>query len=332
MLHTVIYIQNRTPNKKCAHSPHEQAIGRRLSIDHLKVLGCAAFANEPSTNSKLAPRAEKLVTIGYDHNRGYRLFHPQKGAVFRRRDVIFDEDDLPLKKPVPSALPSFATPEENLSYRDAMSGPNSLHWKATIANELQAMAGHQVWDLVPRSEVCGRIMSNRWVFRRKNDGSYKARLVIRGFTKDVSNQEVFADVLHSITMRALFANAAKKGLHVRHADISTAFLHAPISPDQILYVSQTQGMSQVPGMVCKLQRALYGLRTAPHRWQHVLRPILDKHGFRQLRADGNVFRRDDILLSVYVDNLAIFGPDDVFLRQVIDTLGKDLRINDLGPL
>lgn len=88
-LKTVLYILNRTPKRKCAHSPHEQAFGRRPSIEHFRVFGCAAYSYEPNPSDKLAPRAEKCVLIGDDHNQSYRLLHPWKGTVARRRDVRF---------------------------------------------------------------------------------------------------------------------------------------------------------------------------------------------------------------------------------------------------
>lgn len=95
---------------------------------------------------------------------------------------------------------------------------------------------------------------------------------------------------------------------------------------------QPQGDTAAPGMLCKLKRALYGLRSAPRRWQHTLRNILVKHGFHQLKYDTNVYRRDSIMLSVYVDDLALFGPDDTQLAKVIQQLSNDLKVKDFRPI
>lgn len=190
----------------------------------------------------------------------------------RRRHVEFVKDHFPAqdKSPLSPTQPVVSSTSTNLgpSYPQALHGPNGPQWRNAVETELSAIAANDVWDLVPRSAATGRSMSNRWVFKHKDDAAYKARLVIRGFTEDVTDCDVYTDVIHCVTMRLLFAYAVHHKLHIRHADISTAFLHAIIDAD--IYMVQPQGLAKTPGMVCKLKRALYGLRSAPRHWQLVI--------------------------------------------------------------
>jgi hypothetical protein len=71
-------------------------------------------------------------------------------------------------------------------FEDAVSGEDSVLWKAAIQDELDSLAKNKTWILVKRSETSPKdVLSSRWVFKTKveSDGSHrkKARLVIRGF-------------------------------------------------------------------------------------------------------------------------------------------------------
>lgn len=94
-MQTVIYAQNRTPNKKCSHSPLETALGRRPTIDHLRVFGCAAYVHLPRPGNKLLSRADEFIHLGYDHENSYRVLNHSTGRVSRCRDIEFVEDIFP---------------------------------------------------------------------------------------------------------------------------------------------------------------------------------------------------------------------------------------------
>jgi hypothetical protein len=70
--------------------------------------------------------------------------------------------------------------------------------------------------------------------------------------------------------------------------------------------------------VCKLKKAMYGLKQAPISWYSRLDKYLQQAGFRKGSADNNLYIKviqDSILLiEVYVDDI-IFGSDDDRLGQ-----------------
>lgn len=75
--------------------------------------------------------------------------------------------------------------------------------------KVNSMTFNNVWQLVPRSEAQDKIISGKWVFKVKDDGTYKAIWVARGFREPLdSDQTIFADVIHNVNFRMLFAMAA----------------------------------------------------------------------------------------------------------------------------
>ena len=73
-----------------------------------------------------------------------------------------------------------------LSIDEALSRPDSAHWRTAMETEYNSLIKNNTWTLVdpPPNES---IVSSKWLFRRKykSDGSidrYKASFVARGFS------------------------------------------------------------------------------------------------------------------------------------------------------
>ena len=75
------------------------------------------------------------------------------------------------------------------------------------------------------------------------------------------------------TIRTLIGLKAQ-GWHVKHIDVDTAYLNADLEVD--LYITQPQGFevrSQRETMVCKLRKAIYGLKQAGLAWYNTIKII-----------------------------------------------------------
>ena len=126
----------------------------------------------------------------------------------------------------------------------------------------------------------------------------------------------------------LFAYAASNQYDVQHIDIASAFLNADLDGDE-MFIEQPRHLPHVPGMICKLHKAIYGLRTAPRRWQQTLRQKLLELGCTQLKCDPNVFRREKALISTYVDDFKVIGPADA-TEKFISQLEQIYKLRRLG--
>jgi hypothetical protein len=123
---------------------------------------------------------------------------------------------------------------------------------------------------------------------------------------------------------------------LRQIDVSNAFLHGFLSED--VYMQQPPGFKAArhPTHVCKLQRALYGLKQSPHAWYARLSSFLHELGFISSKADTSlfIFSREgvQIYMLVYVDDIVIAGSTAVAVDRLVQSLSAAFPIKDLGPL
>uniref|UniRef100_A0A0A9ZCT1 Retrovirus-related Pol polyprotein from transposon TNT 1-94 n=1 Tax=Lygus hesperus TaxID=30085 RepID=A0A0A9ZCT1_LYGHE len=65
-----------------------------------------------------------------------------------------------------------------LIYTGAVTGPDKDEWVEAINDEKKSLEKNQTWKLESVSN--NKILTNKWVFKQKEDGRYRARLVVRG--------------------------------------------------------------------------------------------------------------------------------------------------------
>ncbi|KAJ9567715.1 LOW QUALITY PROTEIN: hypothetical protein OSB04_003681 [Centaurea solstitialis] len=128
---------------------------------------------------------------------------------------------------------------------------------------------------------------SKWVFRIKYnpDGTidrFKARLVAKGFTQrpDIDYLETFSPVLKHATLRVVLSLAVSQGWVLRQLDINNAFLQGTLNED--VYMAQPPGFVDpaFPNHVCKLNKAIYGLKQASRAWYNELKSYLISHRFK----------------------------------------------------
>lgn len=130
--------------------------------------------------------------------------------------------------------------------------------------EMQAMEANGTWTLEELPE--GRkAIKTKWVFKRKlaEDGSvlrYKARLVAKGCSQKYGLDYVktFSPVVRYTSIRLLIALAVKWNIKIDQMDAVTAFLQGDL--DEEIFIEQPPSYSDGSGRVCKLKRAMYGLK------------------------------------------------------------------------
>ena len=105
--------------------------------------------------------------------------------------------------------------------------------------------------------------------------------------------------------------------------------------DTSIYIKQPLGHinPKFPDYVFKLNKALYGLKQSARIWYYTLKEILiTKLGFKSLISENSIFinKELNIIISLYVDDLAIIGPNLNNIKSFIKELTKYFKLKDLG--
>ena len=82
-------------------------------------------------------------------------------------------------------------------------------WRAAIRKEIRSMIERGVWRKTDRKKIPSnrRLIGNKWVFKIKSDGTYRARLVALGYSQipGVDYTDNFAPVAHDVSFRIALA-------------------------------------------------------------------------------------------------------------------------------
>ena len=230
------------------------------------------------------------------------------------------------------------------SYRKAMTSSDWPEWKKAINKEYDSQIKNNTWTLVilPTGR---RAIGCLWRFKVKRDQDgqivkYKARLCARGDHQEagVDYIDSFSPTVRYQTLRTLLALACFYDLEVQQFDAVCAFLNADVS--EAIYMDQPEGFEQTsPGggrLVCKLNRALYGLVQAPRCWNHKVTAWLENYGFKQSMVDPGIYTMyfDDriYILALYVDDAICVGRSLEFISKFKADFAEAFDIEDLGPV
>ncbi|KAE8672445.1 Detected protein of unknown function [Hibiscus syriacus] len=154
------------------------------------------------------------------------------------------------------------------------------HWRTAVEIEFKALTDNNTWNLVPLP-ADRKAIGYKWLFRIKHNSDGSVnRFKARLVAKGYSQEEV--------------------------------------------YMVQPEGFEKTgehgEKLVCKLQKALYGLRQAPRNWYQKLQQCLCDMGFRPSRADSSLFIRgtkhDITYVAVYVDDILVMGSSEKCVKEV----------------
>ena len=163
----------------------------------------------------------------------------QAGPDFNEEEVKEDHDEDGTSTPPAFWRASVNAVEasdlsEPATFRDAVNGPDQVHWRKAINAELESMRLRGVFQaaILPKGQ---QAIGTKWVFKikRNSDGTiarYKARLVARGFTQEhgIDYTETFAPTVKFSTIRVILTLAAYHDWEVEQLDVVTTFLSAEL--------------------------------------------------------------------------------------------------------
>lgn len=249
----------------------------------------------------------------------------------------------------------------------ALRSTDSEDWFGAMASEMASIIKNDTWNLVSRTDEMD-VIGSRMVLRNKFDANgrlqrRKARLVAQGFSQHpgVHYSQTFAPVARLSTVRLLMSLVARYKCAVSQLDVATTYLNGEL--EETIYIRtpkdleetlnflvndcrfendiQNQAKSMVHQMkegdkVCRLNKALYGLRQAGSAWHSKLNQVLIEMGATQSKCDPCLYRigREKIptLILIYVDDILISSPHRKLIDKVINALSRKFEVKNLGEV
>ncbi|XP_068326019.1 uncharacterized mitochondrial protein AtMg00810-like [Pyrus communis] len=119
-------------------------------------------------------------------------------------------------------------------------------------------------------------------------------------------------------------------------DVKNAFLHGDLEEEVYMRLPPGHPQSQVPDLVCKLHKSIYGLKQSPRAWYAKLSSVLHSAGFKRSGADSSLFVRTGaggkLVVLIYVDDLIITGDNASEIFKLKQSLQQKFAIKDFGVL
>jgi hypothetical protein len=146
---------------------------------------------------------------------------------------------------------------------------------------------------------------------------------------------LFNPVVKSGTIRIILSIAVSRGWSLCQLDVQNAFLQDFLEE---VYMKQPPGYEDKTkkNYVRKLDKALYGLKQAQRAWYSRLSNKLQSLGFQPSKADTSLFFFNKggvtIFILIYVDDIIIASSTPTTTQALLQQLGKDFALKDLGDL
>ena len=192
-------------------------------------------------------------------------------------------------------------------------------WRVAIRKEIRSMIERGVWRKTDRKKIPSnrRLIGNKWVFKIKRDGTYRARLVALGYSQipGVDYTDNFAPVAHDVSFRIALARMMVEKLDSLIMDVETAFLYGDIEE---IFMKSPVGMEEIdpgssPEDCYQLRKGIYGLCQAARQfWKKFVDTIKkEPFGFTVSPADPCLlFKENDFgicIIIMYVDDMLVIG-------------------------
>lgn len=212
----------------------------------------------------------------------------------------------------------------NISVTEALRDEN---WKKAMFEEFKSLSDMQTWSLTEKPKNV-KLLTCRWVLRQKDDGKFKARLVVRGFEQKEGEDyfEVFSPVARHMSIRLILSIATSEKMKVMTFDVKTAFLHGEL--EESIYMYQPEGFNDGSGRVCKLLKSLYGLKQAPKNWNKKFSDFLIHLGLVSSDDDPCVYYNKDrsIIIVLHVDDGLMVGKNERSMIEILEKLNEKFQI------
>ncbi|KAK2580008.1 hypothetical protein KPH14_010773 [Odynerus spinipes] len=267
-------------------------------------------------------------------------------------------------------VPVDNTELEATSFAEASAGEvipytSADEWHNAIEDEVKSILKYDVCEIVDKPEGVNVIGSRMILTKKLNaDGTLfrrKARLVAKGCSQrpGFDYDQTFAPVARLSSIRFAVALAIKFGMKIHQLDVATAYLNSSLDvpiymelpvqfQDALVRIqksktveasvrSKAKEMSTLlesKNKVCRLKKAIYGLKQAGRQWNITIDGSLKSLGLESSSADPCVYYKGNIknllLVIIYVDDTLVISRSLDEIMSVKASLSQRFELKDLG--
>jgi hypothetical protein len=115
--------------------------------------------------------------------------------------------------------------------------------------------------------------------------------------------------------------------------VKNAFLHGDLEEEVYMDIPPGYTANSKSEVVCKLQRALYGLKQSPRAWFGRFSLAMKKYGYIQSNSDHTLFLKHQLgkvtALIIYVDDMIITGNNSEEISRLQQQLAIEFEMKNL---
>nr|CCA21002.1 copiatype polyprotein putative [Albugo laibachii Nc14] len=297
--------------------PYNQLIGQHRRPRGVEFDGCARGSVLSGVKNGL---------LGFEDHKVYSTF--ETSHVDRRGQRGLHRSDIKIPK----------------NYRQAMQSKHEKLWREEMDTEMTALKAKEVLGEIMRSRIppVQQTIRTIWVFHAKTDQSgyvvrFKARVVARGDKQrpGIDFKDTFSHVARMATFRIFIAVCIIYDSTVYQGDINTAYLNASLSIKQFLEEIEGYPCSNI-GMVCIIDKALYGLRQSGIEWNTEVNRWFIDYVFVKCETEPCLYFHDRdgefTIVLLYVDGIFCATKNVEFKNKIFEQLDKRYGLKDQGLL
>ncbi|KAL4116578.1 hypothetical protein PRIC2_012030 [Phytophthora ramorum] len=143
--------------------------------------------------------------------------------------------------------------------------------------------------------------------------------------------ETYSPVANMNSIRAV---VVAKAYVTEQLDADPAFLNS--DPKEKVFMEVPHGITNAQNMMCKLEKAIYGLKQAASAWHQTIHAVFIKIGFRSCGADQCVYVKDTkdnyVYVCLYVDDMIIAAKTEEEINEVKMALKCAFKMKEMGEV
>ena len=259
-----------------------------------------------------------------------KQLHTSYNPTLNTLNALVYEDDIALVGGTDDTYENPTNFQEAWHHRDP---EERSKWQAAIRKEFKDMINRNVWryakiNRIPQNR---RLIGNKWVFKKKRNGVYRARMVALGYAQipGVDHKDNFSPVVSEIAFRTILILGMIYEWDFEIVDIETAFLYGELEEE--IYMKVPEGLSIYLNVEYNdedcviLDKSIYGLVQAARQFHRKLISVLmNEMNFKKCAGDECLLMRESesgtVVICVYIDDTLCAGP-----KKALDIFKAELK-------